>query len=77
MDAIFDHRQQLPIVIVIAVCTRFLRYLQLSLVGSTCGLNDVNQETLPRLPPVSDLEDDILDVETMSSNMRSGQGPRG
>jgi hypothetical protein len=44
------------------------------------SLNDVDDETLPRLPPISDLEDDILDVEddvlksaerTRSSRMRS------
>ena len=79
MNAIFDHRPAATR-IGTAICTRFLRYLQLTLVGSTCGLNDVNQETLPRLPPVSDLEDDILDVEddvleyaerTRSSRMRT------
>ena len=80
MDAIFDHRPA-------TTYSYWHRYLYeifaispVTLVGSTCGLNDVNQETLPRLPPVSDLEDDILDVEddaleyaerTRSSRMRT------
>ena len=42
-----------------------------SLVGSTCGLNDVNQKACPRLPPASDLEleDDIVDVEDLVDDL--------
>jgi hypothetical protein len=32
-------------------------------------LNYVNQETLPRLPTVSDLEDHILDVEFLTDDL--------
>jgi len=36
-----------------------------SLAGSTCGLNDVNQKATSAPTPVSDVEDDIVDIEDL------------
>ncbi len=42
------------------------------------GLTDVNQETVPHQPLVSDLEDDILDVEDidLEDTVRLPRGSR-